>query len=122
MPERREGKVVQVLGASYAPTEVVVNLGFEDGIDDKAEFLVYAKGDEIKDPDTGEPLGAVEIVRGRGQPKHIQARLTTIYQVRKTKRKIAETFFSQPQEIEDEKIIPFARETTVGDLVRVLRY
>ena len=120
MPDRREGKVVQVLGG-YAPTEVVVNLGAEDGVTEKTEFLVYQKGDELKDPDTGESLAAVEIVRGRGQPKHIQPRLTTIHQIRKTRRKIVETMFAQTREIEAEEITPFAHGTAVGDLVRVVR-
>jgi hypothetical protein len=121
MPERREGKVVQIIGSNNQPNEVVVNLGSEDGITEKAEFLVYTKGAQVKDPDTGEDLGDVEIVRGRGQPKHIQPRLTTIIQVRKTKRRLT-GLFVQEQIIEDESIVPFSNGTAIGDLVRVIRF
>jgi len=42
------------------------------------EFVVYAEGEELTDPDTGESLGTLEIVRGRAYAKHVQKRLTTL--------------------------------------------
>ncbi len=70
----KDGKVIQVLN----PHEVVINLGAEHGIKEGAQFLVFAVGDELRDPDTQESLGALEIVRGRGRATHVQARLTTV--------------------------------------------
>jgi hypothetical protein len=39
-------------------------------------FCIYAQVEEVKDPDTGEPLGAWEAVKGYVQATHPQERLT----------------------------------------------
>jgi hypothetical protein len=77
---KKTGKVVRIIN----PTELVVSLGAEDGVDKNSEFLVYVEGDELRDPDTGSSLGHLEIVRGFGTARHVQPRLTT---VRSTERK-----------------------------------
>jgi hypothetical protein len=69
-----DGKVVQILN----PFEIVVNLGSEQGVTEKTKFVVYAVGDEIRDPDTGESLGLLEIVRGRARVKHRQPKMATL--------------------------------------------
>ena len=74
MSSSREGKVVKVL----SPTEVVVNLGAQDGISAGSEFLIFQYGDDVLDPDTGASLGRLEVVRGRGEPKHIQEKMTVV--------------------------------------------
>ncbi len=55
-----------------------INKGSDDGIQMGQRFLVYGLGKEIKDPDTGESLGVLEIVRGRGKVTHVQAKLATL--------------------------------------------
>lgn len=55
---------------------VVLNKGSADGITIDDKFLVYGVGDEIKDPDTGESLGKVELIRGRVKVQHLQDRLS----------------------------------------------
>ncbi len=72
--EKRTGKVVRVLN----PFEVVVNLGSLAGVEKEDGFVVYAQGEELKDPDTGESLGVLEIVRGRARATHVQEKLTTL--------------------------------------------
>lgn len=57
---------------------VVINRGDMDGVEYGDRFLVYEVGEELFDPDTGESLGNIEIVKGRGKPRHIQDRLTTL--------------------------------------------
>lgn len=74
MVEKRTGKVVKVLNRS----EVVVNLGSQAGVGEDDVFVVYAPGEELWDPDTGESLGNLEIVRGRAQATHVQEKLTTL--------------------------------------------
>lgn len=74
MVEKRSGKVVRVLN----PFEVVVNLGSLAGVEEEDGFVVYVQGDELKDPDTGESLGTLEIVRGRARATHVQEKLTTL--------------------------------------------
>jgi len=123
-----EGKVIRVLN----PYEVVVNLGSNDGVTEGTRFLVYALGEEIVDPETREPLGRLEDVRGRAVTKHAQERFATVRSSEKrTERRdrtrerpfsvLDNTFLSGPrlqvvtEEVEVEA--PFV-EVRVGDLVR----
>ena len=114
-----EGKVVRVV----SPSEVVVNLGSKDGIGLGSRFLVYLLGDEVVDPENGESLGQLEIVRGRGQAKHVQERMTTIHSTewKRVLREHDRAFIlgipMPPQEVE--VAAPFEG-VKVGDLVRVL--
>ncbi|GIH73241.1 hypothetical protein [Sphaerimonospora thailandensis] len=58
MPSRIEGKVAQILTAR----ELVINKGTVDGVEVGMRFAVLnSRGVDIKDPDTGEALGSVEI-------------------------------------------------------------
>lgn len=57
---------------------VVINKGFNDGIRMHQTFLVYRIGDKILDPDTGEDLGNLEIVLGRGTVSHVQDKMATL--------------------------------------------
>lgn len=57
---------------------VVINRGSTDGIKLDDKFLIYRLGDEIKDPETQEILGTLEIVLGHGKAIHVQERITTI--------------------------------------------
>jgi hypothetical protein len=42
-------------------------------------FLVYIlSNEEIIDPNNGEPLGYLEIVKGRGKVTHVQEKMSTI--------------------------------------------
>jgi hypothetical protein len=69
-----------------------INKGSDDGVNIGQRLLVYGLGKDITDPDTGEMLGTLEIVRGRGRVTHVQPRLATIetyekeQQMRKIKR------------------------------------
>jgi len=87
-----------------------------------------------KDPDTGESLGQLEIVRGRGKAKHVQPNMTTVTALTRRKQVIRKEpgrsgnlfpsfghsippFIEIVEETEEE--IPFEA-VTEGDLVRVL--
>ncbi len=71
-------KVVHVVGSNYSPYEVVVNRGKRHGVKIGDRFLVFGIGPEVSDPDTGENLGRVELVRGRGEVTHVQDSLATL--------------------------------------------
>ncbi len=59
--------------------KVVINKGEREGIKVGQKFLIYElEREEIKDPDTDEPLGHLEIVKGIGRVSHVQDRLATI--------------------------------------------
>lgn len=43
--------------------QIVINRGSESGITLGSRFLIFGGGEELRDPDTGENLGMLEIVR-----------------------------------------------------------
>lgn len=77
MSIRYDGKVVSIVDG----TTVVVNLGSDHGIKLGQTFLIFGLGPMITDPDTGESLGELELVRGRAEVKHIQPRMSTLTSV-----------------------------------------
>lgn len=77
----KQGKVIRLL----SPTELVINLGSSDGVTSSSRFIVFTLGDQMKDPDTGESLGQLEIVRGRAEAKHVQEKISTIRSIEKKK-------------------------------------
>ena len=56
------GKIANVEGGM-----LYINAGSEGGVKEGDEFTVYRVGKQIKDPDTGEVLGADEVKVGRGR-------------------------------------------------------
>jgi hypothetical protein len=56
---------------------VVLNRGSRDGVDIADKFLIFGMGDEVFDPDTGENLGTIELVRGRVRVTHVQEKVCT---------------------------------------------
>jgi hypothetical protein len=54
------GKIAKADGGT-----LYVNAGSEAGLNEGDEFAVYRVGEQIKDPDTGEVLGANEVKVGR---------------------------------------------------------
>jgi hypothetical protein len=58
---------------------VVINRGGKSGIKKGQRFLIYRLDEEpLKDPDTGESLGQLEIVCGVGEVSHVQEAMATI--------------------------------------------
>jgi hypothetical protein len=57
---------------------IVVNKGSEHGIGVGNKFLVIGIGDSIVDPDTGEELEKLEIVRGKVVATHVQDKIATM--------------------------------------------
>jgi hypothetical protein len=89
-----QGKVIRTLSS----TELVINLGATHGVRERSRFIIFTLGDEMQDPDTGEALGQLEVVKGQAEAKHVQERMSTIRSV---------------------DFLPF-HGVQVGDLVRVL--
>lgn len=58
---------------------IVINRGSNDKISKGDHFLVYyTDSEELIDPETGESLGNLEIIRGTGIATHVQPKMTTI--------------------------------------------
>jgi len=71
-------RIAAVLGDPDVPHEAVINQGSNAGIKVGDIFLVFGQGAVVSDPATGEPLGALEVVRGRGKVVHVQERMATV--------------------------------------------
>jgi hypothetical protein len=70
-----EAVVVEVLSS----TEVVINIGSENGIKEGQRFLVYSIGEhELFDPVTFQPLGKSEFKKGIGRVTSMQDKASTI--------------------------------------------
>lgn len=57
---------------------VVINAGTVDGISQGNVVMVYDIDGTVKDPDTGETLGELEIVKGTGVVTNAQERFSTV--------------------------------------------
>ena len=73
MAEPIRGKVAQILNSR----EMVINVGTDSGVTLGMHFEVLdAKGEDIRDPDTGELLGSVERPKVRVAVSKVQERLS----------------------------------------------
>lgn len=57
---------------------VTINKGKADNVKVGDKYLIFALGPELKDPDSDESLGMLEIVRGRARVVHLQDRISTL--------------------------------------------
>ena len=67
-------KVVSII----TPYQIVLNVGSEDGTKLNDRFVVFGLGNVITDPDTGEEIERLEILRGKGKVIHVQNKICTI--------------------------------------------
>lgn len=72
--DKEEAKVAYV----ESTTRVVINRGKKQGVRLGERYLIYSLGPNIKDPDTGNPLGQLEVVKGRGRVIHAMDNMATI--------------------------------------------
>ena len=73
MPEPIRGKVAQILNSR----ELVINVGSNSGVVIGMRFEVMdAKGEDVRDPATGELLGSVERPKVRVEISKVQERLS----------------------------------------------
>jgi len=113
---------------------VVINKGSEQGVSKGDQFLIYyVEPEELIDPETGESLGSLEVVRGTGAVTHVQEKMSTIKSnrsvrrgriIRRTTSNLGLGFLGQLASPERETVeepeneaIPFD-DPTVGDKVK----
>lgn len=76
-----EGKVLEIIN-TY---KVVINKGKRDGVSMNQKFLIYhLSKDDMIDEDTGENLGKIEYVVGKGRVIHLQDTMATIETIETT--------------------------------------
>lgn len=59
-----------------SPSLVVLAAGTDQGVQEGMEFVIYELGDTVLDPETNEPLGQIEVIKGRLQVSHVQDRIS----------------------------------------------
>lgn len=107
-----DGLVAEII----SDREVVVNKGSQDGISVGEMFIVFCLGQEIHDPKTGESLGILEEIKGKGKVIHVQERMCTIqtYEFDSVKRPSNLFLFSEEENRIYRKFVDVNR----GDYVR----
>jgi hypothetical protein len=60
------------------PYRVVINKGAADGVRAGQKYLLYVLGPDVKDPESGESLGQLEVLRGNGTVIHVQERIAIV--------------------------------------------
>ncbi|MCT7970416.1 hypothetical protein NG799_29310 [Laspinema sp. D1] len=102
------------------PSQLVINRGSLHGVKVGQRMLIYRTGDqEIKDPESGESLGYLELVKGTGKVIHVQEKICTIESdKKKAPRRIIKNSWGFPEEdIIEGEALPFDQ-PEVGDLVK----
>lgn len=111
----------------------VINRGSDHGMEVGINCLIFRLGDNINDPDTGEDLGKLELIRGRARIVHVQEKISTLKStdkettpgtIRKIRREGATGLWAfaggpREEEIEEGKEIrekPI--DVQIGDMVR----
>lgn len=84
-----KGRVAKILNEF----QLVLNVGSKQGAKTGMRFVIYEEGDEIKDPETGESLGTLEIVKGEIKLSHVQETIS-IAQSKETKKEASSTVLS----------------------------
>jgi hypothetical protein len=116
-------KVIKVINNM----KIVINGGISDELKSSMRFLVYENGEDLIDPDTGDNLGSLEIIKGKAKINHIQDRITTLEPIEiniPSRRIIRKTGimlgFGQVEETGDEwEQKPFEN-VKEGDLVKII--
>ncbi len=97
------------------PDEVVINKDVQDGIKLGDYFLVYGIGPSLTDPDSGKPLGNLELVRGRGEAAHVQDHMAVVRSIERPWQ--GSEFFRSRRAPDEVATLPF-RDAEAGDLAK----
>lgn len=62
---------------------ILINVGMEQGVSIGDLFAVYEWGNEITDPETGQSLGKLELVKAQMEVMHVQEKMALLMPIRK---------------------------------------
>ena len=118
---QHDGLVAKVIDSQT----VVLNKGAQDGISEGNKFVVFSLGEQVHDPRTGESLGLLEEVKGKGKVVHVQDRVCTIetyefeFEVASVPTSITEQlFYSRKERTKKEKVYRKFVDVHCGDYAR----
>lgn len=115
----RQYKVAAVIDSYH----VVINAGRSDGVTVGTTYVIYAIGDEITDPDTGQSLGRVEMIKGRGTVTNVQEKIATLESSDyiEVRRQGPSGIFAAQQPIETTRQLKPFSYPEAGDFVRLVK-
>ena len=67
-----ETKIARIISSS----QVVLAAGKEHGAEEGMVFVIYALGEEIFDPENGNSLGRLELIKGKVKITHVQDKMS----------------------------------------------
>ena len=118
---KHDGLVVKIIN-EY---RIVLNKGARDGVSNGDKFVVFSLGEEIQDPKTGESLGKLEDIKGKGKVIHVQDLICTIetYEFDMEPVSINKAFrWATPFYIKEmEKVYQEFVDVKIGDYVRKIK-
>jgi len=68
------GRVAKIVDES----RLVLNVGSAHGVKPGMHFVVFQEGEVVTDPETGEPLGKMELVKAEVVVEHVQDRISLV--------------------------------------------
>jgi hypothetical protein len=71
-------QIIAVVAKVISQNKVIINKGSDDGFKMGQKLCVYAKGEDVIDPVTGNSLGCIEIIKGYGYIVQIQERMSVV--------------------------------------------
>ncbi len=116
-------QVVKILSG----TRIAINRGSEHKIRPNQKVLIYCLSDEeIKDPETGESLGYLEIYKGTGKIIHIQEKMSIVEsdryqkQTRRTQPSLISnlSLLSGGEELYEDMYLLDFEDPEIGDMVK----
>ena len=72
MAQPIEGRVAGILDECH----LIINVGSAQGVTEGMRFVIFAQGADVKDPETGHPLGKWEFPKGTVKAGHVQEKMT----------------------------------------------
>ncbi len=67
-----QGKVAKILNEF----QLVLNVGAEQGVRKGMDFVIFEQGMEVENPDGGDSLGRMELVKGEVTVSHVQDKMS----------------------------------------------
>lgn len=66
------GKVIKIISNK----EIMINLGSKDSLTVGKKFIIFSEGEMVKDPETGEELEVLQIIKGEVIVKQVQEKFS----------------------------------------------
>ncbi len=77
-PERQPANEPARVAKILDEVNLVINRGRQHGTVNGQRFVIFTPGEEVHDPETGQSLGTLELVKGHARVIHVQEKLAIL--------------------------------------------